>query len=41
MVRHFQGAKFVKILQATRWMQLDQPQVFDDEVLAFFGKNKN
>jgi len=34
------GAKFVKIPQATHWMQLDQPQVFEDEVLAFFAKNK-
>lgn len=34
------GAKFVKISQATHWMQLDQPQVFNDEVLAFLGKNK-
>jgi pimeloyl-ACP methyl ester carboxylesterase len=34
------GAKFVKIPQATHWMQLDQPQVFYDEVVAFFAKNK-
>jgi pimeloyl-ACP methyl ester carboxylesterase len=34
------GAKFVKISQATHWMQLDQPQVFDDEVIAFLAKTK-
>jgi len=35
-----QGAKFVKLPQATHWMQLDQPKLFDDEVLAFLAQNK-
>ena len=31
------GAKFVKIQQATHWMQHDQPQAFNNEVLAFLA----
>jgi non-heme chloroperoxidase len=31
------GAKFVKIPQATHWMQLDRAQEFNDEVLAFLA----
>jgi len=34
------GAKFIKIQHATHWMQLDQPQAFNDEVLAFLVQNK-
>lgn len=34
------GAKFVKIPQATHWLQHDQPQRFNDEVLAFLAGNK-
>jgi pimeloyl-ACP methyl ester carboxylesterase len=29
------GARFAKIPNATHWMQLDQPQLFNDQVLAF------
>jgi pimeloyl-ACP methyl ester carboxylesterase len=29
------GARFVRIPQATHWMQVDQPKVFNDEVLKF------
>jgi pimeloyl-ACP methyl ester carboxylesterase len=35
------GAKFAKIPNATHWMQLDQPQLFNDQVLAFLEHNKN
>jgi pimeloyl-ACP methyl ester carboxylesterase len=34
------GAKFVTISQATHWLQHDQPQRFNDEVLAFLAGNK-
>jgi non-heme chloroperoxidase len=34
------GARFVKIPKATHWMQLDQPQLFNDEVIAFLEQNK-
>jgi pimeloyl-ACP methyl ester carboxylesterase len=34
------NARFVKIPQATHWMQHDQPQVFNDEVLAFLLENR-
>ena len=32
------GARFVRIPQATHWMQLDQPKMFKDEVLAFLAQ---
>jgi pimeloyl-ACP methyl ester carboxylesterase len=35
------GARFVKIPQATHWMQLDQPKVFNDQVLAFLAKTQS
>jgi pimeloyl-ACP methyl ester carboxylesterase len=34
------GAKFARIPKATHWMQLDQPQVFNKEVIAFLRQNK-
>ena len=33
-------AKFVKIPMATHWMQLDQPQLFNDQVISFLQQNK-
>ena len=32
------GARFVRIAQATHWMQLDQPKMFNDEVLTFLAQ---
>jgi pimeloyl-ACP methyl ester carboxylesterase len=32
------GARFVRIPQATHWMQLDQSKMFNDEVLAFLAQ---
>ena len=34
------GANFAKIPNATHWMQLDQPQLFNNQVLAFLEHNK-
>jgi pimeloyl-ACP methyl ester carboxylesterase len=34
------GAKFARIPNATHWMQLDQPQLFNKEVIAFLRQNK-
>jgi pimeloyl-ACP methyl ester carboxylesterase len=34
------GARFVRIPQATHWLQHDQPQLFNDEVLAFLAAIK-
>jgi pimeloyl-ACP methyl ester carboxylesterase len=35
-----QGAKFVRIPRATHWVQHDQPQMFDEEVLAFLRDSR-
>jgi pimeloyl-ACP methyl ester carboxylesterase len=34
------GAKFVRIAQATHWLQHDQPQRFNEQVLAFLGEQR-
>jgi len=34
------GAKFEKIPNATHWMQFDQPQLFNDQVIAFLQQRK-
>jgi len=34
------GAKFAKIPNATHWMQLDQPKLFNDQVIGFLDQNK-
>lgn len=36
--RCIKGAKFVRISQATHWLQHDQPQLFNEEVFAFLRK---
>jgi pimeloyl-ACP methyl ester carboxylesterase len=33
------GARFISIPRATHWMQHDQPQAFNDAVLAFLARN--
>jgi pimeloyl-ACP methyl ester carboxylesterase len=38
--RCIKGAKFAKIPNATHWMQLDQPLLFNKEVIAFLRQNK-
>ena len=35
--RCIKGARFVTIPQATHWMQHDQPQAFNDALLAFLA----
>jgi len=35
------GAKLVKIAQATHWMQLDQPKMFNDAVLTFLTQSRD
>lgn len=37
--RCIKGARFVSIPQATHWMQHDQAEAFNDEVLAFLSRN--